>query len=76
MSDDLDGYIRQRDAAKKYGVTEAAITLRRKRPTNKVRSKEVHGAVFVFEEDVRNFVPKTPGPKLGAKRKRKPSKVS
>lgn len=76
MSDDLRGYIRQVDAAEKYGVSEAAITLRRKRTTNPIRSKRKYGAVFVFEEDMRNFVPKTPGQKPGMKRKRKRSKVS
>ena len=76
MSDDLRGYIRQSEAAKKYSVSESAITLRRKRATNPIRSKIIHGAVFVFEADLRNFAPKKPGRKPGLKRARKRSQVA
>lgn len=74
MSKDLEGYLRQSVAAKKYGVSNAAITLRRTRTPNKVRTKIIHGAVFVFEDDIKNFAPATPGPKPGSRRKR--AKVS
>ena len=76
MNDDLRGYIRQSDAAEKYGVTEAAITLRRKRATNPIRSITKYGAVFVFEADMKNFTRRKPGPKPSSKRARKRSKVA
>lgn len=70
MSNDLKGYIRQSVAAKKYEVSNAAITLRRKRTPNKVRTKIYDGAVFVFEDDIKNFAPDKTGPKPAGKRKK------
>lgn len=73
---DLEGYIRQSTAATRYGLTSAAITLRRQRSPKKIRTIIHDGVVFVFEDDIKNFAKDKPGPKSKGSSARKRSKVS
>jgi hypothetical protein len=73
---DLEGYIRQSTAANRYGLSSAALTLRRQRSPEKLKTIVHDGAVFVFEADVRDFAKDTPGPKPKGKKARKKTKVA